>query len=116
VPTSHDRCFITKDATAADPAVQVAPACYLPGDTNPTPSNAVDWPCQICRPTDDAGYVIPGTNAGWNREAWNLAEMNNSPCNDNNPRTHTGVPACCMKDFDFVAFYPHPSQFLCYCR
>ena len=32
-------CFIHKDATATNLTILVAPACYLPGDTNPTPSN-----------------------------------------------------------------------------
>ena len=99
-------CFIHKDAAGKmdipndDPdlgltAVTVAPACYLQGDTNPTPANPVDWQCQICRPTG-SGYLIPGTNSDWKRESWNVVEMDGTPCNDNNLRTHTGVPASCL--------------------
>ena len=57
---------------------------------NPIQST-VDWQCQICRPTG-SGYLAPGTNTDWKREDWNLVEMNDTPCNDNDPRTHTGVP------------------------
>ena len=101
MPTSHDRCFITKDPTATNPAVLVAPACYLPGDTNPTPSNAVDGQCQVCRPTG-SGFLIPGTNAVWNREDWNLAEKHGDPCNDLNPRTHTDT---CVNGACFGTYY-----------
>jgi hypothetical protein len=77
------------------------PACYSPGDVNPVPSNEVDGQCQVCRPTG-SGYLIPGTNAGWNREDWNLVEKNGNHCNDNNPRTHTDT---CVNGACFGTYY-----------
>ena len=61
----------------------------------------MDGQCQVCRPTG-SGFLIPGTNAVWNREDWNLVEKHGDPCTDHNPRTHTDT---CVNGACFGTYY-----------